>query len=197
MPTYIKELPSKEKLEEDFYTEGGFVYWKEKVISRGRKSTRAGRKITTYTDERGYLRVEIKRQTYGLSRIVYQMIHGNLTPDFEIDHIDRNILNNNPDNLRKVLQEINKRNKPSQKNNTTDFTGVCLNKKFHPKPYAHNYTEYYVARWYDNIGVLHGKNFNISKLGKEQAFKLACEYRLDMIKILNEEGAGYTENHGT
>jgi len=189
-------LPSKEELEKDFYTHCGFIYWKDKVISRGRRSVRAGKKITTYVDESNYLRVAIKGTTYALSRIVYQMVHGDLTPEFEIDHIDRDILNNLPSNLRKVSQAVNKRNKPSQKNNSTDFTGVCLNKKFHPKPYEHKFTEYYVARWYDNDGILHGKNFNIPKLGKEQAFKLACEYRLEKIKELNEAGAGYTLDHG-
>lgn len=197
MPTYMKELPSKEQLEQDFYTENGFIYWKEKIISRGRKSERAGKKITTYVDDSNYLRVAIKGTTYALSRIIYQMIHGDLTPEYEVDHIDRDILNNHPSNLRKVLQAVNKRNKPSQKNNSTDFTGVCLNKKFHPKPYEYKFTEYYVARWYDAEGVLHGKNFNVNKLGTEQAFKLACEYRLERIKELNEAGAGYTENHGT
>lgn len=196
MPTYIKVLPSKEELLAKFYTEGGFIYWKDKVISRGRKSERAGKRITTYQDESGYYRVGIGRSTYVLSRIIYQMIYGDLTPEYEVDHIDRNIENNTPSNLRKVPQGINKRNRKSQKNNSTDFTGVCLNKKFHPKPYQHQFTEYYVARWYDSEGVLHGKNFNISKLGKEEAFKLACDYRKKMIEQLNQEGAGYTEDHG-
>lgn len=196
MPTYIKVLPSKETLLENYYIENGFICWKDKVISRGRKSERAGRRITTYRDESNYYRVAIKGTTYALSRVVYQMTHGDLTPEYEVDHIDRNIDNNYPSNLRKVLQEVNKRNKPSQRNNSTDFTGVCLNKKFHPKPYQHKFTEYYVARWYDSEGVLHGKNFNISKLGKEEAFSLACEYRKKMIEELNQAGAGYTEDHG-
>ena len=40
------------------------------------------------------------------------------------------------------------------------------------------------------------KSFSCNLLGEEQAFKLACEYREQNIRELNEQGAGYTERHG-
>lgn len=196
MPTYIKELPTQEWLNEHFYTEEGFVYWKAKIISRGRKSEREGRRIGTYIDGEGYYRVGIGKQSYPLSRVVYQMVYGGLTPDYEVDHKDKDRLNNLPSNLRKVRQGINKRNKGRQKNAASDATGVCLCKKRHPKPHNHKITEYWVARWYDLDGRLVGKNFNISKLGYDEAFRAACEYRDKMIAELNEQGAGYTDEHG-
>jgi hypothetical protein len=38
---------------------------------------------------------------------------------------------------------------------------------------------------------------NGKKYGKEEAFRLAVEWRAARIKELNEQGAGYTERHGT
>ena len=59
-----------------------------------------------------------------------------------------------------------------------------------------NYTERYVA-----TASLDGKKktkaFSPFVYGYEQAFKLACEWREKMIAEFNEQGAGYTERHGT
>ena len=196
MPTYIKELPSKEWLHQNYCIIDNFVCWKEAVMSRGRKSVRAGKKVTTYVDDYGYYRIVIKRQNYALSRVLYQMIHGDLTPEFEIDHFDKDKQNNDISNLRKVPQDTNKRNRPKFKNRLDDTTGVCLNKKAHPAPHQDKVTEYYVARWYNADGILVGKHFSIPKLGKEEAYKLACEYRAKMLAELIEQGVDYSETHG-
>ncbi len=197
MPTFIKELPAKEWFEQWYCIIGGFVCWKEHTISRGRESKRAGKRVTTYLDDWGYYRIVVKNKNLALARVIYQMTHGDLTAEHEVDHIDTNKLNNDIDNLRKVLQGVNKRNKKKHHNRQGDTTGVCLNKKSHPFPNNHKVTEYYVARWYDLLGVLQVKHFNISKLGKEEAFKLACEYRAKMIEELNLQGAEYSLGHGT
>ena len=39
--------------------------------------------------------------------------------------------------------------------------------------------------------------FSVEKHGNEEAFRLACEWRSEQIRLLNEQGAGYTERHGT
>ena len=36
----------------------------------------------------------------------------------------------------------------------------------------------------------------LKKYGKEEAFRLAVEWRAARIKELNNQGAGYTERHG-
>lgn len=197
MATYIKELPTKEWLDNLYYVEGGFVLWKQRPMSRGRASVRAGRRVTTYLDDYGYYRVVLKGGNYSLARIIYQMAHGDLTPEFEIDHFDKDKENNDIGNLRKATQNINKRNKNKQANQATSCTGVCLNKKHHPYPHQDKVTEYYVARWYDLEGTLKVKHYNIPKLGAEEAFRLACEYRATMIANLNAQGAGYTDQHGS
>jgi hypothetical protein len=53
-----------------------------------------------------------------------------------------------------------------------------------------------MAQWYDLSGKKHSKSFSISKYGYEEAFRLACEARVEAIRLLNEQGAGYTEYHG-
>lgn len=197
MPTYMKDLPSKEWLDERYYVEGGEVFWKQRVGSRGRLSVRAGRKVTIYAGDGGYMRVVLKGNNYSLGRIIYQMAHGDLTPEFEIDHKDRDTTNNNIDNLRKVPQGINKRNKSKQINQSEYGTGICRNKKHWPAPNQNKVTEYFVARWYDIEGVLRGKHFNITRLGENVALTSATEYRQKMIEELNQQGAGYTDSHGT
>lgn len=191
MPTYIKEVPSKEYLESRFYEKHGFILWKPCKISRNRDSERAHRRVTTYEDASGYYRIAIGRKSYPLSRIVYQIHYGDLTPEFEVDHIDLDKKNNRIENLRKVPQEVNKRNRPKPKNGSRE-TGVCLNVKY----YKGEPTKYWVARWYDAESVLRGKHFRIDVLGYDLAFQLACEHREKMIAQLNEQGAGYSPTHG-
>ena len=197
MPTKIKEVPSKDFLENLFYEKEGFIYWREKKISRGRDSERAHRRVNTYKTKGGYWKVVIKGQEYMLSRIVYQMHFGDLTTQEEVDHIDRNIDNNCIFNLRKVSQEVNKRNKKRPVNSPEgQVVGVQLCRKKHPAPYENKISLYYVARWYDDNGKLKGKAFSIDKLGEDTAYQLAKEYREDRIKERNERGAGYSETHG-
>ena len=62
MPTYIKELPSKEWLESVFYEKDGFILWKPKKISRGRDSERAHRKINTHKNKQGHWIAVIHRE---------------------------------------------------------------------------------------------------------------------------------------
>ena len=51
-------------------------------------------------------------------------------PVFDIDHIDRNKLNNKIENLRDVRTAINCKNSTMKKNNTSGITGVVWDKSF-------------------------------------------------------------------
>lgn len=55
---------------------------------------------------------------------------------------------------------------------------------------------YYSAYWNTNEGIRKTKTFGVLKYGKEEAFRLACEYRAKMIQELKDSGEWYDDNHG-
>lgn len=68
--------------------------------------------FTTVVD--GYYRGIFKKQHMYAHRVVYRLYHGHW-PNGEIDHIDGNPKNNNPDNLRDVDRSTNMQNKHGSK----------------------------------------------------------------------------------
>lgn len=196
MPTYIKELPTQAWLQERFYEVDGILYHNKRAISRGRWSTKAGKRVATNPDAAGYLRMRMLGQTFAVARVVYQLVFGGLTPKFEVDHLDRDKTNNKPSNLRMVSGDVNKRNRPKSCVCASGETGVLFNRKFRPEPHSHKYTDYYGARWRDAEGKERSKYFSVAKYGEERAFTLAKEYREARIAELRAAGHGYTETHG-
>lgn len=139
----------------------------------------------------GYSRVYLEGKSYLAHRVIWGLFNDRIAKDCEIDHIDGNRANNSIENLREVPRVINSRNHKMKRNNATGVTGVSL---------KHNGCGqyYYVARWRDSLMKKEfTKHFSIDIFGSDVAFKLACEYRHQMIKLQNEVGAGYTERHGT
>lgn len=93
------------------------------------------------------------------------------------------------DNCRWVTMDKQLRNRGMYSNNTSGVTGV------HEWTDSKTGTTYYVSSWKDN-GKNSSKYFSIKKHGEELAFFMACEFREQMIALLNLAGAGYGENHG-
>ena len=71
----------------------------------------------------GYLAVEVSGRAYKLHRVIFLYHHGYF-PENDVDHIDRNPLNNRIENLREVSRTCNKRNTGNQANNTSGVKGV-------------------------------------------------------------------------
>jgi len=184
LPTYIKEMPSKDTLQDLYYYKNGYLYHKHKTISKGRYSAKGGRRVNSTPDSSGYLRLVLNKKTYPVARIIWQLIYGDLTPEDTIDHIDRNKVNNLIENLRKADIFVQQRNKGVPVNNSSGFVGVALNTKKYNVKGEEKEICYYVARWYDENGRLKGKHFRIDKYGKEEAFNLASAYRLERITEL-------------
>lgn len=135
----------------------------------------------------------VKKRRY-CHRVIWELFNGDIPEGYVIDHIDGRSENNILSNLRVVKSKVNHRNSSKNTRNKTGITGVSrivVNCKT-----SGNFT-YWVASWksLDNKG--HIKHFSVLKLGEERAKILATRYREDMIKSLNECGAGYTERHGT
>ena len=124
-------------------------------------------------------------------RIIWTLFYGEVPDGFVIDHIDGDSLNNIISNLRLITQAENRRNTRKFKNNTSGVSGVNLQTQSNGK------YSYWCAQYTKLDGQPIQKSFSIFRLGNDEAFRLACEWRSEQIRLLNEQGAGYTERHGT
>lgn len=79
--------------------------------------------IDKWTKGTKYYKVSNKR----VHRIIWEILYGPIPEGMEIDHIDRNSLNNHPDNLRLVTKSVNMRNKPCQRNNALGEKNIRMN----------------------------------------------------------------------
>jgi len=73
--------------------------------------------------KRGYARISINGNRNYAHRLAWFYIYGYL-PEGEIDHIDRNRINNKISNLREVSRACNERNKDISKGNTSGVKGI-------------------------------------------------------------------------
>lgn len=123
-------------------------------------------------------------KTLYIHRAIWQIANGEIPVGFVIDHIDGNPLNNSLNNLRCIPTVTNSRNKSRNKRNSSGVTGVRFKDNGFEAKVVMNDKHIY-------------KRFGCRKYGKEEAFRLAVEWRTEQIRLLNEQGAGYTERHGT
>lgn len=143
----------------------------------------------------GYWKVHAFGKNLKGHKIVWAL-HNNFENQdgLHIDHIDGNPSNNNINNLRLVPEELNARNKPMNRNNTSGIHGVSFQKV---RTKNGNFVERYVATWYTLEGKRKTKCFSVNVYGDELAHLLVGEYRQHQIDLLNLVGAGYTDRHGT
>lgn len=135
---------------------------------------------------RGYYTVQYKDVFSGsVHRLIWAMHNGIISSKDTIDHINGIKTDNRISNLRLVSTAVNARNCKKNIKNTSGVTGVCLQED-----------RYWKAQWYDELSKIKIKYFSIKKFGYENAFNLACKYREDKIKELNDRGFLYSERHG-
>lgn len=77
----------------------------------------------------GYIHIEIDGKKHKAHRLIWLYVYGEMPPD-EIDHINRNKLDNSIDNLRLADRQINSRNRGASKNSKTGIRGVYLDKNY-------------------------------------------------------------------
>ena len=148
-----------------------------------------GYKITRTCGSQSWA-IRFKSRTAYVHRIIWQLLNGDISDGLVVDHIDGNPLNNNISNLRVITKAQNSRNSKVDKDNTSGIVGVNLHVD------NKSSCSYWKAAYCDLTGKQICKYFSIDKLGSEEAFRLACEYRVQKINELNEQGAGYTARHG-
>lgn len=75
----------------------------------------------------GYGQVRVGDSMYKTHRIIWLWCKGSW-PKFEIDHIDKNKMNNRIENLEDVEHKRNQQNREIQSNNTSGYSGVSFHK---------------------------------------------------------------------
>lgn len=107
------------------YKDGG-LYYKDRIMSRGRPSVRNGEKIGSMMTN-GYLNVALNKKKYLVHRLIFLYHHGYL-PKF-IDHVDGNPSNNAIENLREATMAENMCNTKTRTDNTSGVKGIHFNKQ--------------------------------------------------------------------
>ena len=96
----------------------GELVWVAQSSNRIKVGEVAGTMLTN-----GYLNISIDGQRYRAHRLAWLYVYGDL-PINQIDHINRNKIDNRIVNLREVSNKENHRNMPLQRNNKTRISGV-------------------------------------------------------------------------
>ena len=106
-----------------FLYKNGKLFWKSKLnqFSRVKIGSETG-----YLASDGYIRTKIKQKLYGNHQIIFLMFNGYI-PE-QVDHINRDRLDNRIENLRAATNSQNQHNKSIAKNNTSGIQGVTWNK---------------------------------------------------------------------
>lgn len=95
--------------------------------------------------------------------------------------------NYEPGNVVWANSSQQNRNRRKFRNNTSGTTGVAIRE--------HGGNIRFIAFWIDLNNIQHTKSFSVNKHG-DKAEQMAVDYRLQMIKKLNLQEAGYSEKHG-
>ena len=81
-----------------------------------------------YVANHGYVVLLVGKKIYLAHRLAWLYIHGRW-PDKNLDHINKDLVDNRMANLRECLQVENMQNKRQYRNNSSGCTGVVWNKK--------------------------------------------------------------------
>jgi len=126
-----KPLPPLEVLKEhfDYNPDTGIIIWKKKTSIKARiKIGQEAGSEKVKTETLSYREIKFNKTLYKAHRLAYYMYHGIDPSNNDIDHEDRNGLNNKINNLRLATRLENGRNRKFQKNNTSGITGVSWHK---------------------------------------------------------------------
>ncbi len=141
------------------------------IYSDGRVySLKRNRFMSPWLNSNGYYKVNLWKSGKPKSCRVHRLVASAFIPNPhnkpQVDHKDRNRLNNNIDNLRWETSSVNNRNQSLSKANTSGYQGVSLHKNRNT----------WCARWCDQNGKLRSKSF--------KKIEDAIAYRAERVKEL-------------
>lgn len=160
--------------------------WKKWNNSKIRKTSRFAGDVAGYllkcNGVKGYYALRVNGISVLAHRVVWLLVNKSIPTGLVINHKDGNGFNNNISNLEAVTQSVNTRRTSKQKSTSN---GVYLMKT------GNHY--YWCANWSDETQSRQTKLFSVAKLGNEEAFRLATEYRKTKMAELNSKfNLGYT-----
>ena len=138
-----KPCPTREQILAVYEYKHGDLYHR-----RNQGPARAG-SLAGYVCKNGYRVVVFKCKQYKLHRLIWILHYGYIDPNTEIDHIDKNRLNNDISNLRLATSGQNGQNRSLQYNNKTGCNGVrwCKVRKNFSVTITHNRKKIYLGRY--------------------------------------------------
>lgn len=100
------------------------------LINRTDRGARAkaGEVAGNYGRKDGYVQVGFRGKSYGVHRIIWEMVNGPIPPGLDIDHINGVRNDNRLPNLRIVPRRDNMRNRKRPNTNTNGFIGAHFHK---------------------------------------------------------------------
>lgn len=118
-----KDYPSQAELCALFEDAGDTVIWRITASTKAQ----LGHVVRTRCKSSGYYVVGFKGQRYYVHRVLWIMRNGPLPPSISVDHIDGDVVNNRPSNLRQATTSQNHANMRKNSRNTSGVKGVQWN----------------------------------------------------------------------
>lgn len=104
----------------------------------------SGYAVHYYQDEQG------RRKTLYLHRVIYQRILRHpIPPNFQVDHCNRNRIDNRRRNLRLATRSQNQAHKGLQVNNTSQYKGISFNRGCYEARIRHQGKRLHLGRYAD------------------------------------------------
>lgn len=112
----------------------GLLYWSDEYLEKPKmhnisRNRHAGHVYLDRTRKTSYIVIRYLNKLYGAHRIIWEMAHGEISDNLQIDHIDGNGLNNALENLRLVPISENLKNKSKYANNSSGHAGVSWHER--------------------------------------------------------------------
>jgi len=124
--------------------ESGRCFYEVSNLGRIKSITKVNKKeriLKQTPKSNGYLRVMINDKTTNIHNLIALVFIGQKPEGYEIDHIDRNKINNRADNLRYVIRSQNIRNRDDFRDDISEEDPIerkKLLKRLHARKYREN-----------------------------------------------------------